>query len=78
MADPDPRLKIYVWRVKDDELIRPPIYKGFLYDDLFNDLRDDHNGGEFALIIRRGETIQLSGNFLIGVPLAQRRATDHL
>jgi hypothetical protein len=37
-----------------------------------NWLRNEHSGGDFHIIIRRGKRMELSGIICIGVPLARQ------
>ena len=42
------------------------------FPDLLEHLRDEYYGGEFAVIIRRGKIIELSGIVSIASPLRSR------
>jgi hypothetical protein len=79
LDDPDPLLRAYVYRIHDDRkddalYIGPPCigppYIGPPFRSLIEWLRNEHNGGDFHIIIRRGECRELSGIICIGVPLA--------
>ncbi len=67
-----PRDRLYVYRVVDGKWVKPALIKGRPFPDLLDYLRDHHDGGKFWIIIRRGETMLLSGTVLIGTPLWQR------
>ena len=66
------RLQAYVYRVEDDRKVTPALFIGAPYHGLIEWLRDEHNGGDFHIIIRRGKRIELSGIICIGVPLARK------
>jgi hypothetical protein len=68
LDDSDPRLRMYVYRMHDDEAIVPAIFVGAPFCDLFSWLRDEHGGGAFQIIIRRGKGMELSGIVCIGAP----------
>ena len=67
-----PRDRLYVYRVVDGKPVKPALINGRPFPDLLDYLRDHHDGGKFWIIIRRGETMLLSGTVLIGTPLWQR------
>ncbi len=58
-ANPDDRC--YVYRMKHGKPVRPALVKCVPYPALFDDLRDEHGGGDFQVMIRRGSTMLLSG-----------------
>jgi hypothetical protein len=60
--DPDPRLReyIYRWDCINKRRITPALYKGPMVPGIFDRLRDEFDGGAFNIIIRRGETMELS------------------
>ncbi len=60
--------RCYVYRIKDGKPLRPAIIKCVPYPDLFDDLRDEHGGGDFQVMIRRGETMMISGLLSIARP----------
>jgi len=71
IADPDVRLRLYVYRWENNRRVKPAIYVGPLFD-IFEYLQDKHDGGEFNFMVRRGETMLLSE--LVGIaPLPSRR-----
>lgn len=65
--------RCYVYRIKEGKPLRPAIIKCVPYPELFDDLRDRHGGGDFQVMIRRGETMMLSGKLCIAEPLRLRR-----
>ena len=65
----NPRDRLYVYRLQDGTAVRPAIIKGSPFPDLMDVLRDTHGGGEFRIMIRRGDTLLLSGAIAIGRPL---------
>ena len=69
LEDNDPRLRAYVYKMREHRKIVPAFFVGSPCSDLLNWLRDEHGGGEFHLIIRRGKQMELSGILRIGVPL---------
>lgn len=64
--------RCYVYRIADGKPRRPAIIKCVPYPGLFDDLRDEHGGGDFQIMIRRGETMMLSGKLCIAEPLRRR------
>ncbi len=64
--NPDDRC--YVYRVDHEKPIRPALVKCVPYPALFDDLRDEHGGGDFQVMIRRGSTMLLSGLLRIAEP----------
>ena len=65
----DFRLRAYIYRMRGEEKIVPAIFVGAPFPELFDWLRDEHGGGDFHIIIRRGKEMKLSGIICIGVPL---------
>jgi len=63
---------MYVYRMQDERKIAPAILICAPFPDLLEHLRDEHYGGEFAVIIRRGKIIELSGIVSIVPPLRSR------
>lgn len=79
MRDPDPKLRVYAyrWDRETRKRVTPAVYKGALHEGLFDYLRDKHDGGEFNLMVRRGEVMELSERVLIAPsPLKQPRAFE--
>ncbi len=74
LEDGDPELCLYVYRLRDDRKIKPALLIGRPFRDLFDYLRDEHGGGCFCIMIRRGKKMELSGEISIGLPL--RRQTN--
>ena len=72
MDDPDERLRLYVYRWENNCTVKPAIYIGPLFEDIFEYLQDKHDGGEFNIMVRRGETMLLSELVRI-CPLPSRR-----
>ena len=64
-----PKDRLYVNRIENGKAIRPTLYKGGTFPDLLEFLRDEHGGGRFRIMIRRGETMLLSGAISIASPL---------
>jgi hypothetical protein len=69
LDDCDPNLRAYVYRL--DGMIKrtPALFIGVPHNGLIEWLRDDHNGGDFHIIIRRGKCMALSGIICIGAPV---------
>jgi|GEM_PF-2956475 len=65
--------RCYVYRIEDGKPLRPAIIKCVPYPDLFDDLRDENGGGDFQLMIRRGETMLLAGKLCIATPLKRKQ-----
>ena len=61
--------RCYVYRIKDGKPLRPALLICIPYPALFDDLRDEYGGGDFQVMIRRGETMMLSGMLCIAEPL---------
>lgn len=72
MYDYDPKLCLYVYRLHDERKIRPALLMGSPFPDLFDCLRDEHGGGRFCIMIRRGKKMELSGEISIGPPLRRQ------
>jgi len=47
----------------------PQFLSAMPFSNLFEWLRDEHGGGAFHVIIRRGKSMELSGIVYIGAPL---------
>ena len=71
LDDRDPQLRAYVYRIRDDRK-DSALYIGAPFHGLIARLRDEHGGGKFQIIIRRGKRMELYGIISIGVPLARR------
>jgi len=69
LDDRDPLLRAYVYPIRDDRK-DDAVYIGPPFHGLIAWLRNEHNGGQFHIIIRRGKCMELSGIISIGVPLA--------
>jgi hypothetical protein len=61
-TDPDPRLREYAYRWDriNKRRITPAVYKGPMHPGIFGHLRDELGGGEFYIMVRRGETMEHS------------------
>ena len=60
---------MYVYRLDDaDRPIRPAMVKCQPFSYLEGHLRDEHGGGAFLVMIRRGEILLLSGRIDIAPP----------
>src|SRR5258706_4944922 len=70
LGDGDPQLRAYVYRMQEDDKVLPALFIGAPSHELIDWLRDEHNGGDFHIIIRRGKRMELSGIICIGVPVA--------
>ncbi len=69
----DPRVRMYVYRIAGNRPLTPALYKGAPFPDFLEFLRDDLGGGEFRILIRRGEMMLLSGTALVWSPKHNRR-----
>ena len=69
LNDTDPQLRAYVYCFLDDGKIKvtPALYIGVPFPGLIGWLRDEHNGGDFHIIIRRSRRMEISGILCIGV-----------
>ena len=68
----DERDRLYVYRLRDGKAIKPAIIRGMPFPELLDVLRDSHGGGEFRVMIRRGEKLLLAGRIGV-VPLLRSR-----
>ena len=68
----DPRIRLYVYLLKDARKVKPALYAGYPIPDLCPWLQRCHGEGDYAVMIRRGETMLLTGSLSIGVPLDWR------
>ena len=68
----DERDRLYVYRLQNGKALKPAIIKGMPFPELLDVLRDQHGGGEFRVMIRRGETLLLAGRIGVGAPLRSR------
>jgi hypothetical protein len=68
LRDHDFRLRMYVYRMRDGLKLKPAILICAPFPNLFDHLRDEHGGGDFAIIIRRAKTIELCGVVRIAPP----------
>lgn len=72
----DERDRIYVYRLQNDRPVRPALFKGMPFPELLDFLRDEHGGGKFQVMIRRGEQMLLTGRIgIIALPRASTRST---
>jgi hypothetical protein len=66
---PDERDRLYVYRLRNGAAIKPAIINGMPFSELLDVLRDEHGGGAFRIMIRRGEKLLLAGRIGVGPPL---------
>ena len=52
---------MYVYRIVNEVPIKPALYAGTPFPWVEETLRDEHGGGDFLVMIRRGETMLLAG-----------------
>jgi len=74
LSEEDPSYSVYVYRMERGEPVRPALWKGEPYPTLLEDIRDEHGGGDFQIMIRRGGTMVLSGSIGIA-PQWETRST---
>ena len=72
LDDLDPTLRLYVYRLECETLVRPALIKGYTFRDLTDVLRDEHGGGRFYVMFRRGEKLVLTGAIDIAPPPTRR------
>lgn len=65
----DPKTQVYVYRAKDDWPVPPYLFKCCPFPRLEHRIRDEYGSGQYAIIIRRGEAMILSGTIGIEVPM---------
>ena len=70
LDDADPQLRAYVYRLQGKRKTGAALFNKAPFPGLIDRLRDEHGGGQFHIIIRRGKRMELSGIIGIGVPLA--------
>ena len=68
LDDYHPRDRMYVYRVVDGQPVTPALLNRRPFPDLLEYLRDHDGGGEFRLLIRRGDKMILSGTIAIEPP----------
>ena len=68
----DERDRLYVYRLQNNKAIKPAMIKGIPFPELLDVLRDKHGGGQFRVMIRRGETLLLAGRIGVGGPPRSR------
>ena len=61
LDEQDPRDRCYVYRVKDGKPVRPALFKCIPHPRLIDLLRVRFLGGDFQVMIRRGEKMLISG-----------------
>jgi hypothetical protein len=64
---------MYIYRFIDEKIVNPYLYGGPLIEKFLEYTRDEFGGGDFYVIIRRGKTMLLTGDFGIGLPLNDPR-----
>lgn len=69
----DPRVTVYVYRAQDSYAVPPYLLKCCPYWNLEGDIIKGYGSGEYALYIRRGETMILSGIITVEAPLNWRK-----
>ncbi len=69
LCEDDPRNRIYVYRMFDNQMVKPYLYAGPLFERLEDYVRDKFGGGKFYIMIRRGEKMLLAGTIATGPPL---------
>lgn len=65
LNDRGPELRLYVYRFRDGQKSKPGLFIGRPSPRLIDWLRDEQDGGDFWIIIRRGKRIEISG--VIGI-----------
>jgi hypothetical protein len=68
LDEPDERDRLYVYRVVEGKTQKPALLKTVPFSGLESHLRDEHGGGEFQIMIRRGEKMLLAGAVAIASP----------
>jgi hypothetical protein len=69
---PGLRDRMYVYRIVNETPTKPALYVGTPISWIEEHLQRDHGGGDFLVMIRRGEKMMLVGE--IGIePLPQKR-----
>ncbi len=65
LDDYHPRNRMYVYRMVNGQPESPALLNCHPFPDLLDYLRDHHGGGEFRLLIRRGDKMLLAGTIAI-------------
>jgi hypothetical protein len=69
---PEMRDRIYIYRLRDEIPEKPALFVGEPFSWVEDFLQTEHGGGEFLIMIRRGERMMLSGCIAIA-PLPIKR-----
>jgi hypothetical protein len=64
----NPRDRCYLYRVTDGKPVRPALFKCTPHPRLIDILRDEFGGGDFQVMIRRGEKMIITGLLKIAEP----------
>ena len=67
MCDDDPKVHVYAyrWDGENRKRLSPAVYNGPVNPKLIEILRVQHNGGEFNVMVRRGEVMELSERVVV-------------
>jgi hypothetical protein len=74
----NPRLRAYVYPLKNGKLQKPAIFKGCPFPNLVEFLINEYGTAEYRIMIREGETMLLAGDFAVAAPLTWRPKTPSL
>jgi len=64
----NPRDRCYLYRMAEGQPVRPALFKCTPHPRLIDTLRDKFGGGDFQVMIRRGEKMLLTGLLRIAEP----------
>jgi len=73
LNDCDPDVTVYVYRAQDGYAVPPYLDKCCPYWDLESDIVKKYGSGDYAIYMRRGETMILSGIIAVEAPLNWRK-----
>ena len=76
LHDGDPRLRLYVYRLQGGRRIAPALITGEPFPDLYTHLQIRYGTASYAILIRRGRHMELSGAVSILAPLGWRAPSD--
>ena len=75
---PEPRDRAYVYRLKDGKPLKPALFSDQPFAGLLEYLRDEYGSAQYRIMIRRGETMLLTGEFGVAAPSTWRARTPSL
>ncbi|MDX2277210.1 MAG: hypothetical protein NW206_17325 [Hyphomonadaceae bacterium] len=65
LRDPDPDLTVYVYRLVNGRTLKPALLRAYPFRGLLTHIQESYGGGAFAIFIRRGPRMELTGSVRI-------------